>query len=166
MKKVEIHTDGSCLGNPGPGGYAAILVCNGREKVISGGCKNTTNSRMELTAVVEGLSALTEPCEVIVYSDSKYVVDAVCQRWLFVWQDRNWIKPDRKRVLNVDLWQKLTPLLSKHQVKFEWTKGHAGNKYNERCDGIATSEAQKYKDEIKNSVIVPENPIDEFDGIF
>lgn len=144
MKKVTVYTDGACSGNPGPGGFGVVLVYNGREKEISGGEKETTNNRMELTAVVTALEALKEACEVEVVSDSKYVVDAINKGWLDSWQKKNWKKADGKMALNVDLWQRLLPLLEKHNVSFSWVKGHDGHGYNERCDALAVAESQKY----------------------
>lgn len=140
MKQVEIYTDGACSGNPGKGGWGAVLVYNGKEKELSGGEKETTNNRMELTAVIEGLKALKEPCSVTLTTDSKYVCDAINQGWLDSWIKNNWRKADKKPVLNIDLWQELLPLLDAHQVKFVWVKGHAGHKYNERCDELAVNE--------------------------
>lgn len=143
MKKIEMYTDGSCLGNPGAGGYACILVYGKMEKLISGGEAVTTNNRMELTAVIEGLSALKEPCEVEIVSDSKYVVSAINEGWLTSWVKKNWKKSDGKAVLNVDLWQKYLDVSSNHKIKYTWIKGHNGHPYNERCDAIAVSEAEK-----------------------
>lgn len=145
MKRVEMYTDGACSGNPGAGGYACILVYGKREKEICGGEPETTNNRMELTAVTEGLSALTEPCQVTVTSDSRYVVDAVNLGWLERWQKNGWVKSDKKPALNVDLWGKLLPLLEKHDVSFVWTRGHDGHEYNERCDRLAVEQSEKYK---------------------
>ena len=144
MKKVLIYTDGACSGNPGPGGFCAILVYAGNEKVISGGEKVTTNNRMELLAVISALEALKEPCQVEVTSDSKYVVDAVEKGWLASWQAKGWRKADKKPVLNVELWQRLLPLLQTHEVRFNWIRGHAGHPYNERCDSVAVRESQKF----------------------
>lgn len=144
MKEVTIYTDGACSGNPGPGGYCAILVYQGKEKVVSGGEKETTNNRMELLAVIEALEALKEPCMVRVVSDSKYVVDAIEKGWLSSWQAKGWKKADRKPVLNVELWQRLLPQLSRHNVQFTWIRGHAGHPYNERCDAVAVQESQKF----------------------
>ncbi len=144
MKKVLIYTDGACSGNPGPGGFCAIMVYMGNEKVISGGEKVTTNNRMELLAVISALEALKEPCEVEVTSDSKYVVDAIEKGWLASWQAKGWKKADRKPVLNVELWQRLLPLLQTHKVRFNWIRGHAGHPYNERCDAVAVRESQKF----------------------
>ena len=145
MKKVNIYTDGACSGNPGPGGWAAVLVYNGVEKMISGGEAETTNNRMELTAVVTALEMLKEGCEVVITSDSKYVVDAINKGWLSSWQNKNWRKSDGKPALNVDLWQKLVPQLDRHKVSFVWIKGHDGHPYNERCDSEAVGESQKYQ---------------------
>ena len=143
MKKVEIYTDGACSGNPGAGGYGAILVYRGREKELSGGQAQTTNNRMELTAVIEALRALNEPCEVTLTSDSKYVVDGIEKGWARSWQAKGWKKSDGKPALNPDLWGELLELLEKHQVTFVWVKGHDGHPYNERCDALAVSEIKK-----------------------
>ncbi len=139
MKKIEIYTDGACSGNPGAGGWGAVLVYGKREKELCGGEKETTNNRMELTAVIEALSALKEPCEVTLTTDSKYVCDAINQGWLQSWIMKGWRKADKKPVLNVDLWERLLPLLDKHTVFFVWVKGHAGHSYNERCDELAVN---------------------------
>lgn len=141
MKKVILYTDGACRGNPGPGGYAAILDYEGTQKEISGGEIETTNNRMELTAVIEGLSALKERCAVTVYSDSKYVVDAIEKNWLEAWKNRGWKKADKKPVLNQDLWERLDVLLDTHKVSLVWVKGHDGNEMNERCDRLACAQA-------------------------
>lgn len=145
MKKVNIYTDGACSGNPGPGGWASIMVYNGVEKLISGGEAETTNNRMELTAVVSALEILKESCEVDLTSDSKYVVDAINKGWLTSWQNKSWRKSDGKPVLNIDLWQKLIPQLERHRVTFIWIKGHDGHPYNERCDVEAVKESQKFQ---------------------
>ncbi len=145
MKKIEIFTDGACSGNPGPGGYGTILRYKDNEKEFSGGEPQTTNNRMELTAVITGLSALKEPCEVDLYSDSKYIIDAVTKGWAKKWQANNWVKSDKKKALNIDLWEKLLALLDKHKVNFIWVKGHAGHPENERCDSLAVAAAQLYK---------------------
>ena len=145
MKQVTIYTDGACSGNPGPGGWAAILQYGARQKEISGGEARTTNNRMELTAVIEALSLLKEPCEVDLYSDSRYVIDALTKGWARSWRARNWVKGDKKPALNPDLWEKLLDLCERHTVRFHWVKGHAENAYNERCDGMAVAESQKYK---------------------
>ena len=141
MKTVTLYTDGACSGNPGPGGWGAILEFKGTEKELSGGEVSTTNNRMELTAVIRGLEALKEPCVVTVTSDSKYVVDALTKGWLDSWIAHGWKKADGKPALNVELWQRLVIQLKRHQVKFEWVKGHAGHPYNERCDRLATAYA-------------------------
>ncbi len=139
MKTVEIFTDGACSGNPGPGGWGAVLRFAGKEKELSGGEKETTNNRMELTAVIKALSALKEPCKVRLTTDSKYVCDAVNQRWVYSWRANGWRKADKKPALNVDLWEELLPLLETHEVEFLWVKGHAGHPENERCDALAVA---------------------------
>jgi ribonuclease HI len=142
MKKVEIYTDGACSGNPGPGGWGAILryaALDGvREREMSGGAPNTTNNRMELSAVIEGLRALKQPCEVTLYTDSQYVTNAINQGWLENWRRSNWRKKDGA-VKNPDLWQTLVPLLETHSVRFVWVRGHADNAYNNRCDALAVA---------------------------
>ena len=143
--KVEIYTDGACSGNPGPGGWGAVLIYGEHEKQLSGGEPETTNNRMELTAVIEALSLLKRPCEVTLTTDSKYVADSVTKGWVYGWQKRGWKKGDGKPALNPDLWEKLLPLLKMHDVEFVWIKGHAGHKYNEICDRLAVSEWQKFK---------------------
>ena len=140
MKHVEIFTDGACSGNPGRGGWGAVLRFGTAEKELSGGEAETTNNRMELTAVIEALSALREPCRVTLTSDSRYVTDAVNQRWVYAWQKNGWRKADRKPALNADLWQRLLPLLEKHEVTFVWVKGHDGHPENERCDRLAVQQ--------------------------
>lgn len=144
MKHIDIYTDGACSGNPGPGGWGAILRYNGVEKELSGSQKETTNNRMELTAVIEALKALKEPCETTVYTDSKYVCDAITKKWVYSWQKNGWRKADKKPALNVDLWEELLALLDRHQTEFIWLKGHAGHPENERCDKMAVSEYSKY----------------------
>ena len=144
MKQVELYTDGACSGNPGPGGWGAILVYKGTERELSGGEKNTTNNRMELTAVIKGLSALKESCVVELYSDSKYVIDALEKGWAVSWQARGWKKADKKPALNPDLWEVLLNLIDKHKVNYHWVKGHADNPYNNRCDAMAVAESKKF----------------------
>ena len=139
MKQVTLYTDGACSGNPGPGGYGAILVYGRKEKELSGGEPLTTNNRMELLAAIVGLEALKEACDVRLVSDSKYLVDAIQKGWLDQWQANGWKKADRKPVLNPDLWQRLLVQLNRHSVTFEWIKGHAGHPFNERCDALATA---------------------------
>ena len=146
MKTVTIYTDGACSGNPGPGGWCAILRYGEIEKQLSGGEAKTTNNRMELTAVIEALRALKTPCRVELYSDSKYVIDALEKGWVWGWKKRGWIKSDKKPALNVDLWETLLPLLQTHQVHYHWVKGHSTNSRNNRCDQMAVAESQKYKD--------------------
>ncbi len=139
MKKVEIYTDGACRGNPGRGGWGAILKYRDFVREISGGDASTTNNRMELTAAIEALRLLKEPCSVTLTSDSKYMIDAIQKNWIESWQKKGWRKSDGKPVLNVDLWEQLLELLAIHEVTFVWVQGHAGHKYNERCDELATS---------------------------
>ena len=143
MRKITIYTDGACSGNPGPGGYAGILMYNDKRKIISGGEKLTTNNRMELIAVIKSLSALKENCEVDLYTDSAYVCNAILQDWLTNWQLNNWKNSQKKQVLNQDLWLILIELLEKHKVTFHKVKGHSDNKYNNECDEIARNEITK-----------------------
>ena len=140
-KQVSIYTDGACKGNPGPGGWGAVLLYGKFRKDISGGFSRTTNNRMEIMAAVAALDCLTESCEVTLYSDSRYLVDALEKGWLRRWKSRNWIKMDKSPVLNVDLWERLLRLLERHSVRFVWVKGHAENEYNTLCDRMATEEA-------------------------
>ena len=140
MKKIEMFTDGACSGNPGPGGWGTILRYKGVEKELCGGEKETTNNRMELTAVIAGLEALKEPCEVTVTTDSRYVVDGITKGWAESWRNNGWKKPDKKPALNPDLWERLLDLTEKHEVSFNWIKGHAGHSENERCDALAVSQ--------------------------
>ena len=137
MKTVTIYTDGACSGNPGPGGWGAILNYNGIEKELSGGEKQTTNNRMELTGVISALSALKEPCIVELWSDSKYVIDALEKGWAQGWRKRGWVKSDKKPALNPDLWERLLDLTEKHEMHYHWVKGHADNEKNNRCDEMA-----------------------------
>ena len=142
MKKVNLYTDGACSGNPGPGGFGAILEYGGRKKELSGGFANTTNNRMELIGAIEGLKALKEQCQVTLYSDSQYLVNAINKGWLENWKAKNWRKADKSQVLNDDLWKKLDALLDMHDVTFVWVKGHDGHAYNERCDTLASGKAE------------------------
>ena len=152
MKKVEIYTDGACSGNPGIGGYAAILMYNGHEKEISGVEQDTTNNRMELTAVIEGLNRLKEPCEVNLYSDSAYVVEAFLQGWVYSWGLNGWRTANNKEVKNIDLWKKLLELNKIHKITFIKVKGHSDNQFNNRCDKLATGEIKKFADNINATV--------------
>ena len=145
MKQVEIFTDGACQGNPGPGGWGAILRYNGAEREISGGAADTTNNRMELSGVIEAFRLLKEPCEVTLCSDSKYVCDAIAKGWTKSWKRNNWRKSDKKPALNTDLWENLLTLIEQHRVTVKWVKGHAGHPENERCDRLAVAAAEKYK---------------------
>ena len=144
MKQVELYTDGACSGNSGPGGWGAILIYKGTEKELSGGENGTTNNRMELTAVIEGLSALKESCIVELYSDSKYVIDGLSKGWAVSWRKNGWKKADKKPALNPDLWERLLSLTEKHQMRYHWVKGHAENPYNNRCDELAVAESKKF----------------------
>lgn len=145
MKKVELYTDGACSGNPGPGGYGAILRYGSNEKEISGGEKETTNNRMELLAVIRGLEALKEPCEVKVITDSKYFSDALEKGWLNNWKNNGWKKSNGKPVLNTDLWTRFLTLSETHKISTFWIKGHAGHPENERCDKMAVEESKKFQ---------------------
>ena len=144
MKTVTIYTDGACSGNPGPGGWGAILRYGEHEKVLSGGEAHTTNNRMELTGVIRALEALREPCAVELWSDSKYVIDALSLGWAKGWRARGWKKADKKPALNPDLWERLLTLTEQHEMRYHWVKGHAENEFNNRCDALAVSEREKY----------------------
>lgn len=143
MKKVYIYTDGACSGNPGCGGWGAVLVYGSNEKELSGSEETTTNNRMELTAVIKSLEALKEPCEVELTTDSKYVCDAINKGWVYSWKKNGWRKADKKPALNVDLWEQLLSQLDKHNVNFNWVKGHNGHPYNERCDKLAVDQYKR-----------------------
>lgn len=145
MKDVTIYTDGACSGNPGPGGWGAILDYKGKRKELCGGEAQTTNNRMELTAVIEALSALKEPCRVTVITDSKYVSDGITLGWAAGWKKNNWRKKDKKPALNPELWDSLLLLCEKHVVTFNWIKGHAGHPENERCDEMAVEQSLKHQ---------------------
>lgn len=145
MSHVEIFTDGACSGNPGPGGWGAILKAGEYQKELSGGEANTTNNRMELSAVIAALSALKRPCKVTLTSDSKYIIDAVQKGWAEKWRANHWMRNQKEKALNPDLWEKLLELLEIHQVEFVWVKGHAGHPENERCDQLAVMESQKFR---------------------
>ncbi len=142
MKQVDIFTDGACKGNPGPGGWAAILRMGAHEKELTGGEAATTNNRMEMTAILRGLSALNEPCAVTVHTDSRYVIDGMTQ-WIFSWQKRGWLNAAKKPVANEDLWRELIAAARPHKVSWEWVKGHSGHPENERCDALASAEAAR-----------------------
>ena len=145
MKQVEIYTDGDCSGNPGPGGWGAILRYKAHEKELSGGEAETTNNRMELMALIAALEQLKEPCEIDLCSDSQYVINGLQKGWAKGWRARGWVKSDKKPAKNPELWGRLLDLLDKHEVRFHWVKGHADNPYNNRCDELAVGEYQKYK---------------------
>ena len=147
MKTVTLYTDGACSGNPGPGGWGAILSYAGIEKELSGGEESTTNDRMGLTAVIRGLQALKEPCIVELYSDSKYVIDALEKGWAVGWRKNGWRKADKKPALNPDLWETLLALTEMHKLHYHWVKGHAENEYNNRCDQMAVAQWKAIKGE-------------------
>ncbi|MEM6828231.1 MAG: ribonuclease HI [Pseudomonadota bacterium] len=142
MKQVKIFTDGACKGNPGPGGWGALLRMGPHEKELSGGEAETTNNRMEMTAVIRGLSALTEPCAVELYSDSKYVLDGIT-KWVEGWKKRGWVTASKKPVRNADLWHELIDAAARHQISWNWVKGHSGHPENERVDQLASDEAER-----------------------
>ncbi len=143
-KHVLLYTDGACSGNPGPGGWACILVYNGIEKEFSDGEHETTNNRMEMTAVIKGLQALKEPCDIDLYTDSKYVLEGAT-KWLAGWQEKGWKRADKKPVLNVDLWQILSDQMGRHNITWHWVKGHAGNTFNEKVDALAVLQRDSHK---------------------
>jgi len=145
MKSVTIYTDGACSGNPGPGGWGAILMYGPHKKELSGGEAQTTNNRMELTGVIRALEALREPCAVALYSDSKYVIDGLAKGWAKGWRARGWVKSDKKPALNPDLWGRLLDLCDYHTVTLHWVKGHASNPLNNRCDELAVAESKKFQ---------------------
>jgi ribonuclease HI len=145
MKKVDIYTDGACSGNPGPGGYGAILICGGNEKEIVGYIDETTNNRMEIFAVIAAVRALKKPCELSIYSDSAYVVNAFEKGWIDDWHEDNWAGAKKKNILNIDLWKELLSALERHKYTFIKVKGHSDNEYNNRCDKLAKGEIKKYK---------------------
>ncbi len=147
MKHVDIFTDGACSGNPGPGGWGSILRYGAVEKEISGGSAQTTNNRMELTAVIEALRLLKEPCGVTLYTDSQYVVNGVTKGWAKSWRSNGWRKANKKPALNPELWEDLLDLLETHEVEFVWLRGHAGHPENERCDRMAVEQAAKYRED-------------------
>lgn len=142
MKRVELFTDGACKGNPGPGGWGALLRMGGHEKELSGSEPDTTNNRMEMTAIIKGLSALIEPCDVALYTDSKYVIDGIT-KWVHGWQKRGWKTAAKKPVLNEDLWRELIDMSARHNVSWNWVKGHSGHPENERVDQLASERAEQ-----------------------
>ena len=144
MKKVVIHSDGACDGNPGPGGWAAVLQYGDRKREVSGGVLATTNNRMEIQAALEGLRVLKEPCEVELYTDSEYLRQGITE-WILLWKRKGWKTQERKPVKNADLWKELDEFASKHKISWHWLKGHAGHVHNERCDSLATGEVEKLR---------------------
>lgn len=158
-RSIIIYTDGACHGNPGPGGYAAILIYGDNRKELSGGFSKTTNNRMELMAAIKGLESLKEPCDVTLYSDSQYLVQSMTQGWVQKWQSNGWRRNKKDPALNVDLWKQVLDLCNKHEVKFAWTKGHAGTPENERCDFLANQAAERPdlpEDKIYSNSIQPD----------
>jgi ribonuclease HI len=141
MKRVQLYTDGACSGNPGPGGYGTILRYGAIEKEFSQGYKSTTNNRMELLAIIVGLEKLKEPCIVDIYSDSKYIIDALTKGWAKKWQKNNWMRNKKEEAKNIDLWERLLNLCDQHKINANWVKGHAGHPENERCDKLAVAAA-------------------------
>ena len=144
MKSVTVYTDGACSGNPGPGGWAAVLIYGEHQRELSGGEPSTTHNRMELTAILSALSALKEPCIVELHSDSRYVLDAIEKGWAVRWRRNGWMRNKKEPALNPDLWETLLNLLEKHDVRCQWVKGHADNPYNNRCDALAVAESRKF----------------------
>ena len=145
MKTVTLYTDGACSGNPGPGGWGAILLYGAHRRELSGGERSTTNNRMELTAVIEGLRLLKEPCTVELWSDSRYVIDALDKGWARSWQKLGWQKSHKTPALNPDLWEQLLSLCDIHAVRCHWVRGHAENPFNNRCDELAVAESRKFR---------------------
>ena len=145
MKQVTIYTDGACSGNPGPGGWGVVLACGGLRRELSGGEASTTNNRMELTAVIEGLSALKYPCQVTLVSDSRYVLDAITKGWVYKWKANGWMRTKTEPALNSDLWERLLPLLEQHELRYEWIRGHTGHPETERCDQMAVAESRRFR---------------------
>jgi ribonuclease HI len=156
---VTIYTDGACLGNPGPGGYGAVLIYGTHRKTLSGGFRLTTNNRMEIVAAVVGLSALTMPCDVVVYTDSRYVVDAMSQGWALRWRENGWRRSRKERALNPDLWQRLLDVCERHSVQFTWVRGHAGDLNNELCDRLSFEAASR-------NGLPPDPGYEQTDGLF
>lgn len=144
LRKVKLYTDGACSGNPGPGGWGAILACDGYKKELSGGEANTTNNRMELLGVINGLSALKYRCDVTLISDSKYVIDAITKGWARKWKANGWMRNNKDKALNPDLWEQLLAQIDRHEMHYQWVKGHAGHPQNERCDQMAVAESKKF----------------------
>ena len=142
LRKVKLYTDGACSGNPGPGGWGAILDCDGYRKELSGGEEKTTNNRMELLGVINGLEALKYRCDVTLISDSKYVIDAITKGWAVKWRKNGWMRNAKDKALNPDLWERLLNLLEKHEMHYQWVKGHAGHPENERCDQLAVAQSK------------------------
>lgn len=145
LPKVEIYTDGACSGNPGPGGYGVVLIYDQIEKELSGSCLKTTNNRMEMLAAIKGLEILKKPCEVVLYSDSRYLVDAINKGWVKKWQANGWMRAKNKEAKNADLWKRLLNAMKHHKIKLVWVRGHSDNEFNNRCDKLATTAIEKMK---------------------
>ncbi len=143
LPRVDIYTDGACSGNPGPGGYGVVLLYDGIEKELSGTRLDTTNNRMEMLAAIKGLEALKKPCEVVLYSDSRYLVDAINKGWVDKWRSNNWMRAKNKEAKNIDLWKRLLHAADRHRIKWVWVRGHSDNEYNNRCDKLATDAIKK-----------------------
>ena len=163
LQEVKIYTDGASSGNPGPGGYGVVLLYQNHRKELSSGFKKTTNNRMELMAVIEGLKILKRKCKVIVYSDSKYIVDAIQKGWIYSWKKKDWMRNKKDIVLNSDLWKQLFELLTFHEVKFVWIRGHNGDIENERCDTLAVKASQK--ENIPPDIGFEQNKLDKYPGL-
>ena len=164
MKKIVVYTDGGARGNPGPGGYGAILTFGKHRKELKGAFDHTTNNRMELMAVISALESLKESCEVLLHSDSKYVIDALTKNWLKGWKRKGWIKSDKKPVLNQDLWRRLDAAAGRHEVTWKWVKGHAGNPLNERCDELVHEAIDAGKLQVDQGYLDQQNAFDEGDS--
>ncbi|MBD2110016.1 ribonuclease HI [Nodosilinea sp. FACHB-13] len=158
LKPVIIYTDGACTGNPGPGGYGTVLLYGEHRKELSSGYRLTTNNRMEMMAAIAGLQALKHKCAVTIYSDSKYVVEAMMKGWAVRWRSKGWMRTKTERAVNADLWQQLLSLCEQHQVEFQWVKGHSGNVENERCDSLAVAAAKQLNLPIDEGYEVPQVP--------
>lgn len=143
MKHVTIYTDGSSRGNPGPGGFGCLLIYNNQQREISGGFAKTTNNRMEIMAALRGIESLKEPCEVTLYSDSKYLIDTMAKGWIHGWKKKGWSRGPNKPLKNIDLWQRMSQTIQGHKIQWKWVKGHAGHAENERCDELATAAADR-----------------------
>lgn len=154
LKEVIIYTDGACSGNPGPGGFGTVLIYQEHRKELSGGFRDTTNNRMELMAIIRGLNELKNSCHAIIYSDSKYVVDAIEKGWVEKWRKNGWMRNNKDKAMNVDLWKQLLELMRRHEVEFRWVKGHADNVENQRCDQLAVAACRQpdLQDDVREEI--------------